>query len=104
MAEESSTFVVHPYNWSYAENPDIPELVYHFATAYMVIIGTFGAISNLAILLAFFAAPAKVSLAFSLPCYLSFCLFAAPAKVSFGLFLTLLSIFLLICGTHQSTN
>jgi hypothetical protein len=65
MADSSPTLVVHPYNWSYAEKPDIPESVYRFATAYMIIIGTFGAIGNSAILLAFFTAPAKVSLAFS---------------------------------------
>jgi hypothetical protein len=39
--------------------------------AYMIVIGTFGAVGNLAILLAFFTAPAKVSLAFlGVPCYL----------------------------------
>ncbi len=71
MADSSPTLVVHPYNWSYAEKPDIPESVYRFATAYMIIIGTFGAIGNSAILLAFFTAPAKVSLAFlGLPCFL----------------------------------
>jgi hypothetical protein len=72
MEDQSPTLVVHPYNWSYAEKPDIPESVYRFATAYMIIIGTFGAIGNSAILLAFFTAPAKVSLAFlDVPCYLS---------------------------------
>jgi hypothetical protein len=43
----------------------------HFVMAYMIVIGTFGAVGNLAILLAFFTAPAKVSSAFlGVPCNL----------------------------------
>jgi hypothetical protein len=49
-----------PYDWSYAERPDISESVYVAATVYMVIIMTFGAVSNLAILTAFFAGQKKV--------------------------------------------
>jgi hypothetical protein len=61
MANNSSTLVVDPYDWSYAENPDISETVYHMATVYMVIIGTFGILSNTAILVAFIRGPKQVS-------------------------------------------
>jgi hypothetical protein len=93
MADPSPTLVVHPYNWSYAEKPDIPESVYRFATAYMIIIGTFGAIGNSAILLAFFTAPAKVSSTFFLAFLGSYsstlvflCLFLGTSQSKFGHF------------------
>jgi hypothetical protein len=61
MTNNSMKLVVDPYNWSYAENPDISETVYHMATAYMVIIGAFGIIGNTTILVAFFRGPKQVS-------------------------------------------
>ncbi len=60
MSNFSSKLAVDPYDWSYAEYPDIPESVYTIATVYMVIIGSFGIISNTAILVAFFRGPSQV--------------------------------------------
>jgi hypothetical protein len=60
MSNISSTLAIHPYNWSYAKNPDISESVYWVATVYMAIIGTFGAVSISAVIIAFLAAQKKV--------------------------------------------
>ena len=61
MENFSSKLVVDPYDWSYAESPDIPESVYIVATVYLSIVGTFGIVSNMAILIAFFRGPSQVS-------------------------------------------
>lgn len=60
MLENDSSALVHETDWRYAENPDISELVYLSATVYMVIIGSFGILSNGSIILAFFRGTAEV--------------------------------------------
>ena len=62
----SLDLLVDPYDWRYAESPDIPESVYIAATVYMVIVGSFGIISNSAIIVAFFKGNAQVSRLFKL--------------------------------------
>jgi len=56
---------VHATDWRYAENPDIPEVVYLGATIYMVIIGTFGIFSNGSIIFAFLNGTPEVRKMFS---------------------------------------
>jgi hypothetical protein len=52
---------IDQFDWRYAESPDIPESVYIGATFYMIIIGTFGAVSNGGVLLAFCRGSPEVS-------------------------------------------
>ena len=43
-------------NWSYAESPDIPAYVYRWTSAYMALVGCFGIISNLLVIVGFLLA------------------------------------------------
>ena len=51
----SDVVVFHRSNWSYAEQPNLPIWVYNASAVYLMIIGCFGIVSNLSILLVFCA-------------------------------------------------
>lgn len=47
--------VFHRYNWTYAENPDLPDWIFNLTAFYLFLIGCFGIVSNLSILVVFSA-------------------------------------------------
>lgn len=49
------------FDWRYAESPNISEPVYIMSTVYMVIVGTFGLISNGGVIVAFWKGSEEVS-------------------------------------------
>jgi hypothetical protein len=61
MVGNDSFPMVHETDWRYAENPEISEVVYLGATIYMVIIGSFGILSNGSIIIAFIRGTSEVS-------------------------------------------
>ena len=47
--------VFHRFNWTYAEQPDLPVWLYNVAAVYLMTIGCFGMAANLSILIVFCA-------------------------------------------------
>ena len=57
----SDDYVPFQFDWRYAESPDISETVYILATVYMVIVGSFGIVSNSGVIVAFCRGSSEVS-------------------------------------------
>ena len=44
---------MHAWNWTYAENPEMPEWVFYTSAIYLGVVGVFGVLANSVIILAF---------------------------------------------------